>query len=287
MADRCSFCGSTGPFSRVGPVHGADVRGPPGRPRPGQRPVPGPDPRRAARRAGPAADRGAGATRRPPTAGSSRSCASAWPPGSRWLACIRSRGWPGWSAKPRSSRTWSPSARRQRGTTTKLVAASRRPQRRAYLILHRLLSRGVAGTPRHQACGWRASALDGLVRQSLTWPGHSGQRGQDAGGGEFLPAQERSRSMPISVALATTRPSVLRLQPISLPDQRVWRWDTSPRSPAVAGGEASLRCAPRRAATQAGMHRWDGSAGPGALACPRGWPGDAGGGSELPAGLGW
>ncbi len=26
-------------------------------------------------------------------------------------ACTRSRGWPGWSAKPRSWRTWSPSAR--------------------------------------------------------------------------------------------------------------------------------------------------------------------------------
>jgi hypothetical protein len=40
------------------------------------------------------------------TARSSPSCASGWLLGSRWLACTRSRGWPGWSAKPRSPRSW-------------------------------------------------------------------------------------------------------------------------------------------------------------------------------------
>jgi hypothetical protein len=33
------------------------------------------------------------------------SCASGWRPASRWPACTGSRGWPGWSAKPRSWRT--------------------------------------------------------------------------------------------------------------------------------------------------------------------------------------
>jgi hypothetical protein len=51
--------------------------------------------------------------RRPPTARSSRSCECDWPLGSRWLACTRSRGWPGWSAKPRSSRSWSLGGREQ------------------------------------------------------------------------------------------------------------------------------------------------------------------------------
>ena len=46
------------------------------------------------------------------------------------------------------------------------------------------------------------SILDGRERQTLTWPGHSGQRSQDADVGEFLPAQERSRFMPTYVALA-------------------------------------------------------------------------------------
>ena len=40
------------------------------------------------------------------TGTSSRSHASAWPPASRWLACTRNRGWPDWSAKPRSPRSW-------------------------------------------------------------------------------------------------------------------------------------------------------------------------------------
>jgi uncharacterized protein with GYD domain len=31
------------------------------------------------------------------------------------------------------------------------------------------------------------STLDGLVRQTLTWPGHSGQRRQETDLGEFLP----------------------------------------------------------------------------------------------------
>jgi hypothetical protein len=42
-----------------------------------------------------------------PTAGSSRPCADDWLPASRWLACTRSRGWPGWSGKPRSPKSWS------------------------------------------------------------------------------------------------------------------------------------------------------------------------------------
>jgi hypothetical protein len=33
--------------------------------------------------------------------------------------------------------------------------------------------------------------FDGLVHQTLTWPGHSGQRRRDADVGEFLPQQER------------------------------------------------------------------------------------------------
>jgi uncharacterized protein with GYD domain len=35
----------------------------------------------------------------------------------------------------------------------------------------------------------------------LTWPGHPGQQRRDACIGEFLPAQERSRFMPLYVAL--------------------------------------------------------------------------------------
>jgi hypothetical protein len=37
------------------------------------------------------------------------------------------RGWPGWSAKPRLPRTWSPSARRQGSATADVVVTSRRP----------------------------------------------------------------------------------------------------------------------------------------------------------------
>jgi uncharacterized protein with GYD domain len=47
----------------------------------------------------------------------------------------------------------------------------------------------------------RIPTLDGLGRQTLTWPGHSGQRRQEAYLGEFLPAQERGRSMPTFVSL--------------------------------------------------------------------------------------
>jgi hypothetical protein len=39
------------------------------------------------------------------------------------------------------------------------------------------------------------------VRQTLTWPGHSGQRRQETDFGELLPAQERSRFMPTFVSL--------------------------------------------------------------------------------------
>jgi uncharacterized protein with GYD domain len=46
-----------------------------------------------------------------------------------------------------------------------------------------------------------ASTLDRLLPPTLTWPGHSGQRRQDGCFGEFLPAQERSRSMPTYVSL--------------------------------------------------------------------------------------
>jgi uncharacterized protein with GYD domain len=46
-----------------------------------------------------------------------------------------------------------------------------------------------------------AWTLDGLLRRTLTWPGHSGQRRQDGCIGKFLPQQERSRSMPIYVHL--------------------------------------------------------------------------------------
>jgi hypothetical protein len=37
------------------------------------------------------------------------------------------RDWPGWSAKPRSPRSWSPSARRHQTATTDVVVAPRRP----------------------------------------------------------------------------------------------------------------------------------------------------------------
>jgi uncharacterized protein with GYD domain len=45
-----------------------------------------------------------------------------------------------------------------------------------------------------------AWTLDGLLRQTLTWPRHPGQRPPYACLGEFLP-QERSRSMPTYVTL--------------------------------------------------------------------------------------
>ena len=104
MADRCSFCGSTaGPFSKVEGLHGADV---PGRPRPRQRPLSGDDPVGAASRPGHAVDLGAGAEggRQPPahrghapTTGCRRAGGSHVP---------GARGWPGWSGKPRSPKSW-------------------------------------------------------------------------------------------------------------------------------------------------------------------------------------
>jgi hypothetical protein len=105
MADHCSFCGSTaGPFSTVEGLFTllmcADCQAARGR---------GPYPvmTRAELRAGLdllptwALEQKAAAT-----ASSSRPCAYDWLPGSRWLACTRSRGWPGWSGKPRWPKSW-------------------------------------------------------------------------------------------------------------------------------------------------------------------------------------
>jgi hypothetical protein len=125
MADRCSFCGSTaGPFSKVGGLFTvmmcADCQAVRGH---GSGPYPVMT--RAEMRAGLdllptwALEQKAALTVR-----SSSSCASDWLPTSRWRACTRSRGWPGWSAKPRLWRTWSPSARQR---TAEVVVATQRP----------------------------------------------------------------------------------------------------------------------------------------------------------------
>jgi hypothetical protein len=118
MADRCSFCGSTaGPFTRVEGLFTvlmcADCQAARGH---GSGPYPVMT--RAEMRAGlELLPTWALEQKAAPTARSSRSCVSAWLPASKWLACTRSRDWPGWSDKPRSPRASSPSARQQRSAT--------------------------------------------------------------------------------------------------------------------------------------------------------------------------
>jgi hypothetical protein len=96
MADHCSFCSSTaGPFSKVEGLFTvlmcADRQAARGH---GSGPYPVMT--RAQMRDGlDLLPTWALEQRRPPTASSSRPCASAWPPASRWLACTRSQGWPG------------------------------------------------------------------------------------------------------------------------------------------------------------------------------------------------
>jgi hypothetical protein len=90
MADHCSFCGSTaGPFSNVEGFFTvlmcADCRATRGY---GSGPYPVMT--RAEMRAGLTCCRaGRLSRRRPPTARSSRPCASGWLPASRWLACTK------------------------------------------------------------------------------------------------------------------------------------------------------------------------------------------------------
>src|SRR5215207_7982445 len=128
MAARCSFCGATsGPFTKVEGLFTvlmcADCQAARGY---GSGPYPVMT--RSEMRAGlDLLPLGVGAEggRQPPA---HRGHAPA--PGRRGAggpACTRSRGWPGWSAKPRSPRTWSPSATRQPSATTDVVAAPRRP----------------------------------------------------------------------------------------------------------------------------------------------------------------
>jgi hypothetical protein len=108
-----------------GPVHSADVSRLPGRPWPWQRPVSGHDPSRDARRSGSTSDLGARAegSRQPPghrgheTAAGRRRAGSPHVPGAR--------DWPGWSDKPRSPRSWSPSAKRASPTARALVTHGR------------------------------------------------------------------------------------------------------------------------------------------------------------------
>ena len=108
MAARCAFCGTTsGPFSKVEGLFTvlmcADCQAARGH---GSGPYPVMT--RAQMRAGlDLLPTWALEQKRPPTATSSRSCAGAWRRARRWPGCIRSRGWPGWSAKPRSPKTWS------------------------------------------------------------------------------------------------------------------------------------------------------------------------------------
>jgi hypothetical protein len=107
MADRCSFCGSTaGPFSTVEGLFTvlmcADCQATRGH---GSGPYPVMT--RAEMRAGlDLMATWALEQKAPPTASSSRPCAYDWLPASRWPACTRSWGWPGWSAKPRSPKSW-------------------------------------------------------------------------------------------------------------------------------------------------------------------------------------
>jgi hypothetical protein len=96
MADRCSFCGSTaGPFHKVGGLFTvlmcADCQAARGH---GSGPYPVMT--RTELRAGlDLLPTWRWSRRRLLTVRSSPSCASAWRPASRWLACTRSRGWPG------------------------------------------------------------------------------------------------------------------------------------------------------------------------------------------------
>jgi hypothetical protein len=117
MADRCSFCGATaGPFQKVGGLFTvlmcADCQADRGH---GSGPYPVMT--RAQMRAGLdllptwALEQKAAANRQVIAVIRQRLAA-----GSRWLACTGSRGWPGWSAKQRSPRSWSRSRSERRRT---------------------------------------------------------------------------------------------------------------------------------------------------------------------------
>jgi hypothetical protein len=104
---RCSFCGSTaGPFSTVGGLFTvliyADCQAARGH---GSGPYPVMT--RAQMRTGLdllptwALEQKAAANRQVIAVMRQRLAA-----GSRWLGCTRSRGWPGWNAKPKSLRSW-------------------------------------------------------------------------------------------------------------------------------------------------------------------------------------